>query len=165
MKSSWTSPDDTMNGSRLSALMIHHHDLIVGYGGPIGREYWLTRYDLDGDKKLQRFTPHEELDSWRTVQWNREDQYIFKGHAEQLAKMVKAGGRVGLGSHGEVLDRNPLTDIKNSNSIKYVMKNGRLYDGNTLEEGKPAGEEVAVAPYSRICSLTPGGLAEKEAMR
>jgi hypothetical protein len=164
--------------------------LIVGYGGPIGRDYWLTHYNIDDDRKLHRFTPHDELDSWKTLQYNRDDQYIFKGHAEQLAKMVKAGGRVGLGSHGElqglgahwelwmmqsgglttfetlraatihgadaiglakdlgslevgkladlqVLDRNPLTDIHNTNSIRYVMKNGRLYDGNTLDEVWP----------------------------
>jgi Tol biopolymer transport system component len=164
--------------------------LIVGYGGPIGRDYYLTKTDLDADKKLRRFTPHEELDSWRSLPWNRDDQYIFKGHAEQLNRIVKAGGRVGLGSHGElqglgvhwelwmmqsggmstfealrastihgadaiglskdlgslevgkladlqVLDRNPLADIRNSNSIKYVMKNGRLYDGNTLDEVWP----------------------------
>ena len=164
--------------------------LIVGYGGPIGRDYYLTHYNIDDDKKLRRFTPHDELDSWRTVTYNRDDQYIFKGHAEQLAKFVKAGGRVGLGSHGElqglgvhwelwmmqsggltnletlraatlhgadaiglagdlgslevgkladlqVLDKNPLTDIHNTNSIRYVMKNGRIYDGNTLDEVWP----------------------------
>jgi hypothetical protein len=164
--------------------------LIVGYGGPIGRDYYLARTNIDADQKLRHFTPHEELDSWKTLQWNRDDQYIFKGHAEQLARIVKAGGRVGLGSHGElqglgvhweiwmmqsggltpfetlraatihgadaigmakdlgslevgkladlqVLDRNPLTDIHNTNSVKYVMKNGRLYDGNTLDEMWP----------------------------
>jgi len=164
--------------------------LIVGYGGPTGLNYWLTHYDVDQDRKLHHFTPHEELDSWKTVPFFREDQYIFKGHAQQLAKMVDAGGRVGLGSHGElqglgvhwelwmmasggmknhdalraatyfgadaiglakdlgtievgkmadlqVLDKNPLEDIKNTNSVRYVMKNGRLYDGNTLDEMWP----------------------------
>jgi imidazolonepropionase-like amidohydrolase/Tol biopolymer transport system component len=164
--------------------------LIVGYGGPIGRDYYLTHYNIDEDKKLHYFTPHDELDSWKSLTYNREDQYIFKGHAEQLAKMVKAGGRVGLGSHGElqglgvhwelwmmqsgglsnfetlraatihgadaiglskdlgslevgkladlqVLDKNPLTDIHNTNSVKFVMKNGRLYDGNNLNEVWP----------------------------
>lgn len=164
--------------------------LIVGYGGPIGRDYYLARYNIDTDAKLRRFTPHEELDSWKTLTWNRDDQYIFKGHAEQLARIVKAGGRVGLGSHGElqglgvhwelwmmqsggltpfetlraatihgadavglgkdlgslevgkladlqVLDKNPLTDIHNTNSVRFVMKNGRLYDGNTLDEVWP----------------------------
>ncbi len=33
-----------------------------------------------------------------------------------------------------VLDRNPLDDIKNSESIRYVMVNGRLYDSETLNE-------------------------------
>src|ERR1041385_3892281 len=33
-----------------------------------------------------------------------------------------------------VLDANPLDNIKNSNTLKYVMKNGRLYDANTLDE-------------------------------
>jgi hypothetical protein len=164
--------------------------LVVGYGGPIGLDYWLTRYNLDTDTKLRRFTPHDELDSWKRGNYFREEQYIFKGLAAQLTKMVRAGGRVGLGSHGEVqglgvhwelwmmqsggltpyetlraatlhgadaigmgrdlgslevgkladlqiLDRNPLTDIQNSNSIRHVMKNGRLYDGNTLDEVWP----------------------------
>ncbi|MEO6444533.1 MAG: amidohydrolase family protein, partial [Gemmatimonadaceae bacterium] len=146
--------------------------LIVGYGGPIGRQYWLTHYNIDDDAKLRTFTPHEELDSWKATLYYRDDQYIFQGHAAQLAKMVKAGGRVGLGSHGEiqglgvhwelwmmasggmsnhealraatihgadaiglagdvgslevgkmadlqVLDLNPLDDIRNTNSVRY----------------------------------------------
>jgi hypothetical protein len=36
-----------------------------------------------------------------------------------------------------VLDRNPLENIRNSNSIRYVMKNGRLYEGETLDEVWP----------------------------
>ncbi|HEX9581463.1 MAG TPA: amidohydrolase family protein [Gemmatimonadales bacterium] len=36
-----------------------------------------------------------------------------------------------------VLDRNPLENIRNSNTIRYVMKNGRLYDGDTLDEIYP----------------------------
>jgi hypothetical protein len=170
--------------------------LIVGYGGPTGLNYWLTHYNIDEDKKLHHFTPHEELDAWKQVQYYRDDQYIFKNHAEQLTKMANAGGHVGLGSHGElqglgvhweiwmmasggmknhdvlkaatyngadaigllkdigtleagkladlqVLDKNPLEDIKNTNTIKYVMKNGRLYDGNTLDEVWP---RVKVVP-------------------
>ena len=33
-----------------------------------------------------------------------------------------------------ILDKNPLDDIRNSESIHYVMKNGRLYDGATMDE-------------------------------
>lgn len=34
----------------------------------------------------------------------------------------------------QVLDRNPLDDILNTLTIRYVMKNGRLYEGDTLTE-------------------------------
>ena len=32
-----------------------------------------------------------------------------------------------------VLDANPLDDIRNSTSIRWVMKGGELYDGDTLD--------------------------------
>ena len=33
-----------------------------------------------------------------------------------------------------ILAQNPLEDIRNTNSVRMVMKNGRLYDGDTLDE-------------------------------
>jgi Tol biopolymer transport system component len=33
-----------------------------------------------------------------------------------------------------VLDQDPLQNLRNTNTIRYVMKNGRLYEGNTLNE-------------------------------
>ncbi|HEX9704694.1 MAG TPA: amidohydrolase family protein [Gemmatimonadales bacterium] len=33
-----------------------------------------------------------------------------------------------------VLDANPLENIRNTNTIRYVMKNGRMYEGDTLNE-------------------------------
>jgi hypothetical protein len=36
-----------------------------------------------------------------------------------------------------VLDANPLENIRNTNTVRYVMKNGRLYDGDTLDEVYP----------------------------
>ncbi|MGH7678465.1 MAG: amidohydrolase family protein [Gemmatimonadaceae bacterium] len=36
-----------------------------------------------------------------------------------------------------ILDRNPLESIRNSNSVRMVVKNGRVYDGNTLAETYP----------------------------
>jgi Tol biopolymer transport system component len=35
-----------------------------------------------------------------------------------------------------ILDKNPLDNIRNTNTIEFVMKNGRLYNGNTLDEVK-----------------------------
>ena len=36
-----------------------------------------------------------------------------------------------------VLEANPLEDIRHTTAIRYVMKDGRLYDGNTLDEVWP----------------------------
>ncbi len=161
--------------------------LIVSYGGPSGLYYYLTHVNVDEQKRLKYFTPHDELDKWKSTQYYRDDQYIFPQHAEQLTKIVEAGGRVGLGSHGEVqgigthwelwmmaaggmknhdalrvatlhsadaiglasdigslevgkladlqvLDNDPLDKLENTDSIRYVMKNGRLYEAATLTE-------------------------------
>jgi imidazolonepropionase-like amidohydrolase len=35
------------------------------------------------------------------------------------------------------LDKNPLDDIRNSESIRYVMANGRLYSADNMDEVYP----------------------------
>jgi len=54
------------------------------------------------------------------------------GHVRDLGSL-----EVGKLADLQVLDRNPLDDIHNTNSIRYVMKNGRLYDAATLDEVWP----------------------------
>ena len=44
-----------------------------------------------------------------------------------------------------VLDRNPLENIRNTNSIRYVMKNGELYEGDTLNMVWPEAQADAEA--------------------
>ncbi len=41
-----------------------------------------------------------------------------------------------------VLDANPLDDIHNTNTVHFVMKNGRLYEGDTLNEVWPRQREL-----------------------
>ncbi|HEY2856529.1 MAG TPA: amidohydrolase family protein [Gemmatimonadaceae bacterium] len=67
---------------------------------------------------------------------------IFGAEAIGLGKYV---GSLEPGKFADlqVLDANPLDDIKNTNTIRYVMKNGRLYDGNTLAEIWPRQKDVA----------------------
>ena len=36
-----------------------------------------------------------------------------------------------------ILDANPLENIRNTQSIHWVMKNGRLYEGDSLSEVWP----------------------------
>ena len=46
-----------------------------------------------------------------------------------------------------VLDANPLENIRNTNTIRYVMQNGRLYDGNTLNEIWPRERAAPDEPW------------------
>jgi hypothetical protein len=49
-----------------------------------------------------------------------------------------------------VLDKNPLEDIRNTNTIAQVMKNGRLYDGNTLNEVYPRARPLAAQHWANV---------------
>jgi hypothetical protein len=45
-----------------------------------------------------------------------------------------------------VLDANPLENIRHTNTVRMVMKNGRLYDGDTLDELWPRQRKMAPVP-------------------
>jgi Tol biopolymer transport system component len=188
--------------------------LLVLYGGPWAENYWFQKYDILKDEKLGRFTPKRQLlgSGLRRQGWWHPSQYSHPLIAAQANKILQAGGRVGIGSHGQlqglgyhwemwtlasggtkpmdvlraatilgadaighgkdlgsieggkladlvILDANPLENIANTNTVRYVMKNGRMYDGNTLAEvwprqrnlGRPwwvAGDPAKVTPGS-----------------
>ena len=158
------------------------------YGGARGEHDFYSSTEVHDDQKLQRFIPHNLLDS-RTKRrlWFRKEEYVYPRAAAAAAKIVRAGGRVCVGGHGAmqgischwdmwamhsggmtnfeilraatlhgaeaigyaqdlgsievgkladliVLAENPLEDIRNSNTIEYVMKNGELFEGDTLDQ-------------------------------
>ena len=172
--------------------IVYTPTLLVQYGGPWAENYFYENgHDLHNDAKLRRFTPHKDLDSTILRRpWFHEQEYSFPQAAKVLADVVKAGGRVGLGGHGQrqgiqchwemwaiqsggmsnhdtlrvattfgadaigfgkdlgsiekgkladliVLDRNPLENIRHSNTVRMVMKNGELYDAETLDQVWP----------------------------
>ena len=60
-----------------------------------------------------------------------------------------------------VLDKNPLEDILNSTSIRYVMKNGRIYEGDTLKEIWPRQRELAPPAWRTFEAMPPKGTIAK----
>ncbi len=165
--------------------------MISGWPSPLKNRYIAEEAPHD-DPKVRRFMPHFVIDARSSpLQWVREDEWATGlRHAEGAGRILRAGGRVGIGSHAEfqgpvyhwemwalaagglkphevlraatvhgseilgragelgtiepekyadlvILDENPLADIRNTMSIRQVMKNGRLYDGDTLDEVWP----------------------------
>jgi len=46
-----------------------------------------------------------------------------------------------------IMDKDPLSDIRNTNTVKMVMKNGRLYDGDTLDEIYPTTRKLETSEW------------------
>lgn len=55
-----------------------------------------------------------------------------------------------------VLDENPLEDIENTTAIRYVMKNGRLYEADTLTEIWPTRNPLPTQWWWRVEPPAPG---------
>jgi cytosine/adenosine deaminase-related metal-dependent hydrolase len=36
-----------------------------------------------------------------------------------------------------IMDKNPLEEIRNTNTLTHIVKNGRVYDADTLDEVAP----------------------------
>ena len=86
--------------------------LLVTYGGPWAENYFYSREDVLGNEKMVRFTPFEDLQQ-RALRrpgptgsgsngWFRDDQYPFPLIADFVDRVVEAGGRAGIGSHGQL---------------------------------------------------------------
>ncbi len=126
--------------------------LIVSYGGPTGRQYYLTRTNVDDEAKLRFFTPHDELDKWKRTDFQRTDQYVFPAQAEQLRKWVEGGGKAGLGSHGEVQGLGTHWEL-------WMMAAGGMSPHTALRSATIDSAE-SIGFGKEIGSLEPGKLAD-----
>ncbi len=92
---------------------------------------------LGAHGQLQGLGAHWEL--WMLGQGGITNMQALKqatiGPAKSLG-LDKEIGSLEVGKLADllVLDKNPLDNLRNSESIKYVMVNGRLYDAETMNE-------------------------------
>lgn len=173
--------------------------LLITHGAQGAEDFYYAEGPVHDDPKLRLFTPHPFLDREarrREEPWQRwmvKEEYIFSRLAKSAGDVIRAGGKVGVGAHGQrqgigfhwemwslatgmsnhevlraatllgaeisgldrdlgmidigkladlvVLDEDPLENIRNTNSICYVIKNGVVYEGDTLTEIWPQHRE------------------------
>jgi imidazolonepropionase-like amidohydrolase/Tol biopolymer transport system component len=93
--------------------------------------------NLGSHGQLQGLGAHWEL--WMLAQGGMSNLQAIKCATINGARYLGMDQQIGSLKTGKladlvIMDKNPLENIQNSNSIRYVMVNGRLYDANTLNE-------------------------------
>jgi len=96
-----------------------------------------VKVQLGAHGQLQGLGAHWEL--WMLAQGGMTPLEAIRCatlHGAQYIGLDNDLGSLEVGKLADliVMDKNPLDDIRNSESIRYVMKNGRLYEGSTMDE-------------------------------
>ncbi|MEQ8218541.1 MAG: amidohydrolase family protein [Arenibacter sp.] len=96
-----------------------------------------VKINLGAHGQLQGLGAHWEL--WMFAQGGMSNMEALKAATINGASYLGMEEQLGSLEEGKladliVLDKNPLEDIQNSNSVKYTMINGRLYDTETMNE-------------------------------
>ncbi len=128
--------------------------ILVAYGGPWTENYFFQNTDVASDEKLGRFIPHQLLDNMtrRRGQWFLKEEYVHPGIAEGAAKIVRAGGKVCLGSHGQLQGIGAHWET-------WALASGGLTEHETLRAVTLHGAE-AIGLDSDVGSIEVGKLAD-----
>ena len=109
---------------------------IVAAGGKVA---------LGSNGRVQGLGFHWEM--WLLAKGGMPNHDILRAATMFGADAIGVGAQLGSIEVGkladlQVLSSNPLTDIRNTNSVLYAMKNGRLYDAATLDQITPVAKKM-----------------------
>ena len=78
--------------------------LLVAFGGPFARNEFFIRENVLQNAKLRRFIPETVLyrQLGASALWSRPEEQVYRQMASDAARLLEAGGSVGLGGHGEL---------------------------------------------------------------
>ncbi len=96
-----------------------------------------VKVNLGAHGQLNGLGAHWEL--WLLHQGGMTNLQALQAATINSAKYIGAGNDIGSLKEGKladliILDKNPLENIRNTKTVKYVMVNGRLYDTDTMDE-------------------------------
>ena len=96
-----------------------------------------VKVNLGSHGQIQGIGAHWEL--WMLAQGGMSPMQAIRSATMNGAQYIGMGDQIGSLEVGKladllIMDSNPLDTITNTESLRYTMINGRLYDCNTLNE-------------------------------